>query len=53
MKPANLRQRAESGTKKDQWQVRASVQSTPRDPNTGFNTNNQPAPLRGQSTHFC
>ena len=46
---ANLLQEVESTIEKYQWQMRAFLQNTPRDPNTGFDINNsQPVPLRGK-----
>ena len=46
---ANLLQEVEGAIEKYQWQMRAFLQNTPRDPNTGFNINNgQPVPLRGK-----
>ena len=46
---ANLLQEVEHAIEKYQWQMRAFLQTTPRDPNTGFDLNNgQPVPLRGK-----
>ena len=46
---ANLLQEVELNIEKYQWQMRAFLQNTPRDPNTGFDLNNgQPVPLRGK-----
>ena len=46
---ANLLQEVESAVEKYQWQMRAFLQNTPRDPNSGFDiNNNQPVPLRGK-----
>ncbi|WP_216326232.1 Dps family protein [Deinococcus aestuarii] len=46
---ANLLQEVEHSIEKDQWQMRAFLQNTPRDPNSGFDlNNNQPVPLRGK-----
>ncbi|GGR03166.1 Dps family protein [Deinococcus ruber] len=46
---ANLLQGIETNIEKYQWQFRAFLQSTPRDPNTGFDLNNGNAvPLRGK-----
>ena len=46
---ANLLQEVEHTIEKYQWQMRAFLQTTPRDPNTGFDINNgKPVPLRGK-----
>ena len=46
---ANLLQGVETNIEKYQWQFRAFLQNTPRDPNTGFDLNNGKAvPLRGK-----
>ncbi|WP_425148664.1 ferritin-like domain-containing protein [Deinococcus sp.] len=46
---ANLLQGVETNIEKYQWQMRAFLQNTPRDPNTGFDLNNgKPVPLRGK-----
>lgn len=46
---ANLLQEVEHTIEKYQWQMRAFLQTTPRDPNTGSYLNNgQPVPLRGK-----
>ncbi|THF68872.1 DNA starvation/stationary phase protection protein [Deinococcus sp. Arct2-2] len=46
---ANLLQEVEHAIEKYQWQMRAFLQNTPRDPNSGFDlNNNQPVPLRGK-----
>ncbi len=46
---ANLLQEVEGAIEKYQWQMRAFLQTTPRDPNTGSNINNgRPVPLRGK-----
>ena len=46
---ANLLQEVEHVIEKDQWQMRAFLQNTPSDPNTGFDINNgKPVPLRGR-----
>ena len=44
---ANLLQEVESDIEKYQWQVRATFQPTPTDPNTGFDlNNNQPVQIQ-------
>lgn len=46
---ANLLQEVEHIIEKYQWQMRAFLQNTPTDPNTGFDINNgKPVPLRGR-----
>lgn len=46
---ANLLQEVEHAIEKYQWQMRAFLQNTPTDPNTGADLNNgQPVPLRGK-----
>ena len=46
---ANLLQEVESVIEKYQWQMRAFLQNTPTDPNSGADLNNgQPVPLRGK-----
>lgn len=46
---ANLLQEVEHGIEKDQWQMRAFLQPTPKDPNSGLDiNNNKPVPLRGK-----
>ncbi|MGY2894406.1 Dps family protein [Deinococcus sp. UYEF24] len=46
---ANLLQEVEDGIEKYQWQERAFLQTTPTDPNNGFDINNgKPVPLRGK-----
>lgn len=46
---ANLLQEVEHAIEKYQWQMRAFLQPTPSDPNSGFDINNgKPVPLRGK-----
>jgi len=46
---ANLLQEVEINVEKYQWQMRAFLQNTPKDPNSGFDLNNGKAvPLRGK-----
>ena len=46
---ANLLQEVETNIEKYQWQMRAFLQNTPKDPNSGFDLNNaKPVPLRGK-----
>lgn len=46
---ANTLQTIEYGIEQYQWQFRAFLQNTPKDPNTGFDINNaKPVPLRGK-----
>ncbi len=46
---ANLLQEVETNIEKYQWQMRAFIQNTPKDPNSGFDLNNGKAvPLRGK-----
>ena len=46
---ANLLQGVETNIEKYQWQFRAFLQNTPRDPNSGFDLNNgKSVPLRGK-----
>ncbi|AFD24668.1 Dps family protein [Deinococcus gobiensis] len=46
---ANLLQEVEHAIEKYQWQMRAFLQNTPTDPNTGADLNNgRPVPLRGK-----
>jgi starvation-inducible DNA-binding protein len=46
---SNLLQEVETNIEKFQWQMRAFLQNTPKDPNTGFDiNNNKPIPLRGK-----
>ena len=46
---SNLLQEVETNIEKYQWQMRAFLQNTPKDPNTGFDLNNNKAvPLRGK-----
>ena len=46
---ANLLQEVEANIEKYQWQERAFLQGTPKDPNTGFDLNNgHTIPLRGK-----
>lgn len=46
---ANQLQEVEAGIEKYQWQMRAFLQNTPTDPNSGFDiNNNKPIPMRGK-----
>ncbi len=46
---ANQLQEVEAAIEKYQWQMRAFLQNTPTDPNSGFDiNNNKPVPLRGK-----
>ncbi|WP_424952770.1 Dps family protein [Deinococcus sp.] len=46
---ANMLQEVETNIEKYQWQMRAFLQNTPKDPNSGFDLNNGKAvPLRGK-----
>jgi starvation-inducible DNA-binding protein len=46
---SNLLQEVETNIEKFQWQMRAFLQNTPKDPNSGFDINNaKPVPLRGK-----
>ncbi|WP_420593468.1 Dps family protein [Deinococcus sp.] len=46
---ANTLQEVEYAIEQYQWQMRAFLQNTPKDPNTGFDiNNNRPVPLRGK-----
>lgn len=46
---ANQLQEVEAAIEKYQWQMRAFLQNTPTDPNSGFDINNsKPVPLRGK-----
>ncbi len=46
---ANQLQEVEAGIEKYQWQMRAFLQNTPTDPNSGSDiNNNMPVPLRGK-----
>ncbi|MDV6376525.1 Dps family protein [Deinococcus arenicola] len=46
---ANQLQEVEAAIEKYQWQMRAFIQNTPTDPNTGSDiNNNKPIPLRGK-----
>jgi starvation-inducible DNA-binding protein len=46
---ANLLQEIETNIEKYQWQMRAFIQNTPKDPNTGFDLNNgKTVPVRGK-----
>ena len=46
---ANTLQEIEYAIEQYQWQFRAFLQNTPKDPNTGFDINNaKPVPLRGK-----
>ncbi len=45
---ANQLQEVEAAIEKYQWQMRAFLQNTPTDLNSGFDINNKPVPLRGK-----